>query len=410
MARILLSAYACEPGRGSEPAVGWSWATELARQGHQVTVVTRTANRLAIARENRPQSSGTSFIFYDLPRWVQRLRRWPGGKRAYYVLWQWFAARTLRRRFLSLPFDAAQHVTYVSVRYPSFMGSLGIPFYFGPVSGGEAVPQRLRRGSSAAECCREWLRDISNRLVCVDPLMRRTFRQATRILVTPDTLPLLPRHVLHKTAQTLAIGLPSRAPVNSAALIRPRGLRLLYVGRLLQWKGIDIALRAVSLARQKCSEVSFTIVGDGPDRARLERLCRQLQLENAVHWAGWLPQAKVALCYRGADALLFPSLRDSGGMVVLEALAHGVPVLCTDLGGPGLIVNSSCGRRLATEARTRAELAGAFGEAILELAPSASLLHSLRHGAKLRARDFTFAALVQSVYSGPVTSAMENPA
>src|SRR5271165_413242 len=152
MARILLSAYACEPGRGSEPGVGWAWATELARQGHQVSVITRAANRARIEGEPR-LPSGPSFIYYDLPSWAQSVRRLPGGRHLYYVLWQWFAAYALRRCFTTLPFDLVQHVTYVSLRYPSFMGSLGLPFYFGPLSGGEAVPPTLRSGFSPGERC-----------------------------------------------------------------------------------------------------------------------------------------------------------------------------------------------------------------------------------------------------------------
>jgi hypothetical protein len=145
LARILLSAYACEPDRGSEPGVGWSWAVELLRLGHQVWVLTRTDNRTAIERK---LGLNLNFIYYDLPRWMQLCRTGAAGKHLYYVLWQWCAARYLRKLFPALPFDAVQHVTYVSVRYPSFMGSLGIPFYFGPVSGGERVPSELRKGFS----------------------------------------------------------------------------------------------------------------------------------------------------------------------------------------------------------------------------------------------------------------------
>ncbi len=138
--RILLSAYACEPGRGSEPGVGWSWATELARSGHRVWALTRAENRASIEGDTEAKSPHLHFTYYDLPRWVQRMRKCPAGKLLYYMLWQWGAARHVRRLFPSLPFDVLHHVTYVSVRYPSFMGSLGLPFCFGPVAGGERVP------------------------------------------------------------------------------------------------------------------------------------------------------------------------------------------------------------------------------------------------------------------------------
>src|SRR5271165_6661723 len=195
MARILLSAYACEPDRGSEPAVGWNWATELARLGHEVWVLTRAANRAAIEDKSR---SDLNFIYYDWPRWMQSWRTYFIGLRLYYMLWQWGAARHVRKLFPELPFDVVQHVTYVSIRYPSFLGSLGIPFYFGPVSGGERVPPKLRKGFSVGERLRERLRDLSNRLVSLDPLLRRVFRQAEKIIVTRDTLSLVPQRWRHK--------------------------------------------------------------------------------------------------------------------------------------------------------------------------------------------------------------------
>lgn len=410
MPRILLSAYACEPGRGSEPGVGWSWATELARQGHDVTVLTRAANRSTIERESSRCNGHLSFLYYDLPKPVQRLRRFPGGKQLYYVLWQWFAARRLRRRSPRLSFDVVQHVTYVSVRYPSFMGSLGIPFYFGPVSGGEVVPPALRSGFSAPERCREIVRALSNRWVRIGPLMRRTFQQASRILVTRDTLGLLPRSVRHKATPTLAIGLASDFAGGSQPALRTPHMRLLYAGRLLDWKGVDLALHAVSIARQKYPAFRFTIVGAGPRSSRLQRLCRRLQLDEVVHWAGWIPQALLGDFYRNTDLLLFPSLRDSGGMVVLEALAYGVPVVCTDLGGPGLIVDRSCGRVVATGGRSREEVAQALANVLLEVSCEPGLLDALSRGARLQAAEFSFARLVQSVYPTPSATVMERPA
>jgi glycosyltransferase involved in cell wall biosynthesis len=404
MARILLSAYACEPDRGSEPGVGWGWATELARVGHQVTVLTRAANRAAIDSKAAPKN--LRFVFFDLPRWTQRMRQLPGGKALYYVLWQWLAARVVRRRFPSLPFDLVQHVTYVSVRFPSFMGSLGIPFYFGPVSGGEAVPPTLRAGFPAGARCKEGLRDLSNRLVALDPLMRRTFRQASRILVTRDTLPLLPHGIGSKVVQALAVGLPGRGPEPRETRRKISQLRALYAGRLLHWKGVDIALHAVALARDAGCDIHFTVVGDGPARERLVKLCGKLRLEGTVRWMGRVPQSQVGEFYRDADVLLFPSLRDSGGMVVLEALSHGLPVITTNLGGPGAIANQSCGWMVMTEGRSPEAVARSVADALVELGSSPELLESLSRGAVKRAQQFTFAALVRSVHPGVTKRSM----
>jgi len=395
--RILLSAYACEPDRGSEPGVGWSWASELSRLGHQVCVLTRADNRAAVERRPLPD---LDFIYYDLPQWIQLCRRLPGGKSFYYLLWQWGAARYVRGLRLGALFDVVQHITYVSVRYPSFMGTLGIPFYFGPVSGGERVPAALRKGFSARQRWREALRDLSNRLVPLDPLLRSTFRRGEKIIVTRDTLPMIPQRWRRKCDVQLAIGLTHDYLRGARAASRRAGryLRLLFAGRLLEWKGIDIALHAVKLLRQWDLDVHLTIVGDGPARLVLTRLGQELGLSEVVEWVGCVPQREVEDYYRTADVFVFPSLRDSGGMAVLEAMAHGLPVVCTEIGGPGVIVNWRCGRKLPALTTSREELAVSFAGAICEIMTTAGLRERLARGARARARHYAFQGLIESVY------------
>lgn len=396
MARILLSAYACEPGRGSEPGVGWSWANELSRLGHQVSVLTRADNRAAIEREPRPN---IEFLYYDLPRWTQRCRKLSAGKSLYYVLWQWFAARYIRKLFPELPFDVVQHVTYVSVRYPSFMGSLGIPFYFGPVAGGEIVPHGLRADFSFGQKSREVVRDFSNALVPLDPMMRGVFNRADKIFVTPDTLALIPRRVRHKCEIEMPVYLTREYLCKAAAIAKRSSHRVLYAGRLIDWKGLDIALYAIHHLKQWNLDVRFTIVGDGPARAKLRKLANKLGISQVVEWAGWVSQSTLEEHYRTASALLFPSLRDAGVTVILEALAHGLPVVCADLGGPGVIVNQHCGRVIATAHKRREQLASDFAEAVREILTTTELHKRLSDGARARARQFDFERLVGSIYT-----------
>jgi glycosyltransferase involved in cell wall biosynthesis len=400
VARILLSAYACEPDRGSEPALGWGWATELVRAGHQVWVLTRADNRTAIDRDALAADPNLTFVYFDLAPWAQRCRKGI-GKILYYVLWQCCAVRHIRKRFPALPFDVVQHVTYASGRYPSFMASLGIPFYFGPVSGGETVPGGMRSSFSIAQRCRERLRDLSNFVVPRDPAMRWVFQRADKLLVTPDSLLLVPPRWRHKCRTQLAIGLTSEYLNHVDAPTPPSGncYRLLYVGRLLEWKGIDLALQAVSQLRQSRAEIRFTVVGDGPASRRLHKMADELGLSKIVEWVPWVAHNRVQDYYRAADVFLFPSLRDSGGMAVLEAMAHGVPVVCTDLGGPGVIVNPYSGCAVPTQGRSREQIVSGLVEALQEIAITPALHDLLAAGASARARQFKFESLVASLYS-----------
>src|ERR1700683_2444848 len=86
--RVLLSAYACEPGRGSEPGVGWNWIRELAKFD-EVWVMTRSNNREPIERALTAEPiDGAQFVYYDLPRWLRFWKKRQRGIRLYYYLWQ----------------------------------------------------------------------------------------------------------------------------------------------------------------------------------------------------------------------------------------------------------------------------------------------------------------------------------
>ena len=402
MSRILLSAYACEPGKGSEPEVGWLWATELADAGHEVWVITREANRDAIEMELRvSHRARLHFTYYDLPKWARGWKRGARGVHLYYALWQWGAFRLARRLTRNISFDCVHHVTFVGVRAPSFMGLLGLPFILGPVSGGESVPRALRVGMTRAARWRESVRDLANRAIHADPVMRSSFRRAARIfLTTPESLRLIPEEFREKSAVQLGVGLSREylGWTNQKRHLPAAELRLLYVGRLLEWKGLELAIHAVRRLRDRGVVARFTIVGDGPARAGLEQLAAELGLETDMRWVAWLPHDQLHEHYYQHDLLLFPSLRDSGGMVVLEALAHGLPVVCTDRGGPGVIVNRRCGRAVRTSGQTKDEVIREMTEVLYELSCDRMLLRKLSAGERTRAWEFDFHKVAARVH------------
>jgi glycosyltransferase involved in cell wall biosynthesis len=402
MSHILLSAYACEPGKGSEPEVGWLWATELADAGHDVWVITRETNRAAIELEPacRPRPR-LHFTYYDLPRWARRWKRDARGVHLYYALWQWGAYRLARRLTREIRFDCVHHVTFVGLRAPSFMGLLGLPFFLGPVSGGETVPRRLRVGMTAAAQWKERIRDAANRVIHADPIMRSNFRQAERIfLATRESLRLVPAVFQQKCTVQLGIGLSREYLGWTGPSFKPAAtdLRLLYAGRLLEWKGLDLAIQAVRRLRDRGVGARFTIVGDGPAREGLRQLAAELGVEEELHWTAWLPRNQLDESYYADDVLLFPCLRDSGGMVVLEAMAHGLPVVCTDCGGPAVIVNNRCGRVVSTLERTKDEVIDGLVEALYELSCDRALLRKLSRAARSRAWEFDFHRVAARVH------------
>jgi len=398
--KLLLSAYACEPSKGSEPGVGWNWARALFRRGYDVHVITRSNNRSDIESAYKGQSPPITFYYHDLPRWARFWKYWPGGIYLYYLVWQVAAFRLAKRLHLKEKFNCVQHITFVSFRQPSFMGGLGIPFIFGPVGGGETMPPQLRKSIPLLSRLVEIGRDLGSALVSLDPLMWLTFSRARKIAcATDETLARIPRRFREKCVVQRAIGInESEIEVKVTADVEG-GPQFLYVGRLLYWKGLHLVIRALAQVRQTIPDVRLKVVGEGEDRGWLEEVARDANVSELIEWTAARPRNEVWQEYRKSLAFVFPSLHDSGGMVVLEALAAGLPVVCLSLGGPGSIVTSSCGIVVEARVESEDEVIEKAARSMIALANDPQLRVKLSAGAVVRARQLSWDAAADSLYS-----------
>lgn len=396
--KLLVSAYACEPGKGSEPAVGWNWVQALARRGYEVHVITRGNNRENIESAPASRHPALTFHYYDLSPSARRWKHRRGGIYLYYLLWQWGAYRLAKHLHAAQRFDRVHHVTFVSYRQPSFMGRLGIPFIFGPIGGGESMPARLLPGLFLRARLSEAIRDPGSALIALDPLMRATFSRAQIIAcTTAETVARIPRRYRARCIVQLAIGIDETEILGSLCE-PPSAPRFLFAGRLLYWKGLHLAFRALAEARRAVPDIGMKIVGSGEDRAWFERQARAAGVMDLLEWVSSTPHDRMGREYRQSLALVFPSLHDSGGMVVLEALAAGVPVICFDLGGPGAIVTSDCALIVPARRSEQADLVRQLAEAMIRLATDLPLRARLSAHAIHRARQLTWDRAVENLY------------
>lgn len=400
--RILLSAFACDPYFGSDEEVGWQWARELSSRGFDVTVLTRASHRNDIEKGIREleKCEGVRFEYLDIG-WLHRiLKRVNRRNHIYYYAWQVFAFFRVRQLHKQLQFDLIHHVTWVSFRQPSFMGLVGAPFYFGPVAGGDEIPQGYTQDFSPKQKLLEAVRRFANSLIRFDPFMRLTFATADRVFFTSEGhLPRVPASALAKSSIELAIGCDLQLEEGSLPVVPrvARGDRLLFVGRCIGWKGMDIGLRIFAEVRKQRPAAMLTIIGDGVDRARWMGKADALGLSDAIEWRGWLAKADVQKLYSQFDALFYPSLRDSGGFVVLEALQNGLPVVCFRLGGPGVIVDASCGQAVVA-GRNLDETVDRYAEAVIRVLSLSAASHDWTSHCRKRVEKFTWESLIQRIY------------
>jgi glycosyltransferase involved in cell wall biosynthesis len=336
--KVIVSAYACEPGRGSEPGTSWEWCVHLARH-HDLTVITRANQRAAIEKELAVLSSRQPvprFIYHDSAGWVRWLRqRTPGKYIWYYYLWQRAAQKIVARLVREEPFDLVHHLSWATFRYRAAIWGHGLPSVWGSVAGAELCPWSLlpwrHPGALVAELARNLATIFhSSRFA---PLRKRCLRSTLTVAVSPEMQRACERlGAPAKLLPTLAVHPP--APyVRETTAGRP--LRLLFVGRVMYWKGVELALHALYHSQ---TDARYDFIGEGPFIPQAQRLARELGLESRVSFRGRVAYDAMVQAYRDYDVLLFPSLHDSGGNVVVEAMSHGMPVICLDRGGPGLFV------------------------------------------------------------------------
>lgn len=383
--RVLMSAYACEPERGSEPGVGWNWVRQIGKS-EKVWVITRTNNRPtienALAKEPLPN---VHFVYFDLPQWGRFWKRGVRGIHAYYYLWQLGAYLVARRLHRQVGFDLVHHVTFVNYWMPSFLVLLPVPFLWGPVGGGESAPRAFWHSFSLRGKVYELARDIARHTAALDPFVRLTARRAVVGFATTDETETRLRALGCRRTCVL-----SQTALDEDEICRLRQLpphtsdpfRVLSVGDLLHLKGYELGLKAFALFHDQFPSSEYWLIGEGPERKRLEKLAREVGVADSVAFWGRMPRSSVLEKLGHCDVFLHPTLHDSGGWASVEAMAAGRPVICLELGGPALQVNDETGIKVPAISSEQVvhDLAGA----LFRLAADPALRARLAQGGRRR--------------------------
>lgn len=345
--RVLLSAYACEPCKGSEPGVGWNMARELSSRV-RLTVVTRPNNRPSIEASAEPWIKDVQWIYWDPPRWLTFWKKGGRGVQLFYILWQIGIRRPVTQLMKTERFDIIHHITFGKYWIPSSLTSLGIPFVFGPVGGGEATPPGLTSRNSLRGTLAEHTKAFARVFIaCFPPTRRRLNEASWTFAATPQTASALlaagvTRQSILPQSGISFLDFPAMQPP-IRTISRSCNLQLITASRLIHWKAIDLAIEAVAIVPADLG-VHLCILQDGPELNRLQKLVEKLGLSDRVTFRGKLPSlAEVHALIAGADALVHPALHEAFGQACIEALALGTPVICLDWAGPGMIVDETSG-------------------------------------------------------------------
>ena len=370
--RVLVIAEMCNPEWVSVPLVGWSHFKALRETGvADVHLVTHERNREAIERAGLVHGVGGDFTALDsdkvaAPLWKLGEALGGRGGKGYTIqtaaitLSIPYFERLLWRKFgpdlKAGKFDLVHQLTPLSPtnapRTAKRCAKIGVPFLWGPINGGVPWPRAF---DSARRKEREWLSYVRglHRLL---PGHRASRRHTSGFLVASGhTWRELP-----EAARERATYVPENAidPAKfTAERTRTAGdgpIRLAWLGRLVPYKGGDMALEAARPLIE-AGRMTLTFYGTGPEEARLREMAQGL---DGVRFAGWVDHAEVPARLAEHDLFLFPSIREFGGGVILEAWAVGLPTMIVDYAGPAELVHDGVGWKVPLG--TRGEIVAAL--------------------------------------------------
>jgi len=329
---ILLSAYACEPHKGSEPSVGWKYVIDASREFSIVHVVTRRNNKELIDLYlNNNKLDNVTFHYHDLNKFFLFLKRKFNLTHIYAYLWEISLFFFLIRMFKKNYFDVSRKVTFVSYKFPSFLWFFSKNFILGPIGGGESFPINFLKYFPMKVKVQETIRLLMNYFFLFDPLVVLTFYKADQIQIANSStykfLPYFKKKFFIQPA--ISVNPIDFNIVNSTINKNNKIIQFLYVGRLIHWKGLLFALMA--LRSISSSKYHLKIIGNGSDEVFFNNYVKRFNLN--AQFIPNVPRRNLSSYYSACDYFIFFSLHDSGGMVVKEAKYHGAKVIISDFGG-----------------------------------------------------------------------------
>lgn len=402
--KVLISAYACSPYRGSEPGVGWGFVTALAKRHELWVLVEEEKFRGDIERylAENPQFAESVHFHYlrkRRNRWLRRI--WPPSYYWYYRRWHEEALEVAKQLHREIGFDLAHQLTMVGFREPGYLWQLGVPFVWGPVGGMGLFPWRFMQAVGAYGALYYLGYNLFNAWQMQFSLRPRLAARAAGsglIAATPENREGAHRFWGCSSTVMTEVGLPHEPSRSITVRKNGEALRLVWTGLHIPGKALNLALEALSRLPPEVAW-QLDILGIGPQTVPWKKLAARLGVTDRCHFHGWIERDQALELMQNSHAMLITSLRDLTSTVTVEALASGVPIVCLDHCGFSAVVDDSCGIKvpLTSIVKTTADLA----QAIEALAYDESLRKKLAKGALVRAQAFTWAEkarIVDQIY------------
>ena len=402
--KVLISAYACSPYKGSEPGVGWGFVSELAKHHDLWVIVEEEKFREDIERwlkENPDRKDSIHFYFFRKKRNRILRKIWPPSYYWYYRRWHKDARDLAEKLHSKVGFDLAHQLTMVGFREPGYLWQLDIPFVWGPVGGIGLFPWRFLPTLGLYGAFYYFGYNLFN-------LMHMNFmtrpREAARkagaglFMATPENRTGAMQYWECPSTVIPEVGLPRDPEENVCERKENEPLCIVWTGLHIHRKALNLALDAL---HQLPDDLNWQldVLGAGPKTVDWQKLAEDYGIQDRCHFHGWLPREEALDIMSNGHLMLITSLRDLTSTVIIEALALSLPVVTLDHCGFSYVIDETCGIKISVTSPKQVSLD--MAGAIEKLARDESYRQKLAEGALNRSADFSWqrkAAQVNEIY------------
>ncbi|MBN3926973.1 glycosyltransferase [Nostoc sp. NMS4] len=348
--RVLILADDCNPDWHSLPALVYTFICTLAKYV-DVVVVTQIRNKPNIEREEMGKAEVVYLDTEKIAAPIYKLATFLSGdfnkamtlkvalSYPSTLAFEWAVWRRFRQDLQNGRFDIVHRLSPMSPTIPSPIAKWSpVPFVLGPILGGLPWPKHFKAEMNREGEWMNYFREIHRWL----PFYQSTYAHAAAILAAYDhTISDVPDFAKPRTINFSEGGVD---PIKFIMPVRHKKeqMTVLFVGRLVPFKMPEVLIRSFA-ASSILQQHKLIIVGDGPERLRLERLVEEEDLSGCVDLTGIISQDRVGELMRQSEIFAFPSIREQGGGVLTLAMMSGMACVVVDYGGPAARVKSGCG-------------------------------------------------------------------
>lgn len=334
--KIFVSAYACEPGLGSEIGVGWHWILEMSKY-FELWVLTRESNRHTIEPwiAAHPEFNKIHFLYFDLPKWARFWKKGLRGVRTYYNIWQACTNKIVKCTMIENDIHVFHHLTYGNVLWKVSKYGQKQFFVWGPVGGLETITKDF---SSHYDKRSKFIENL-RRKVIANLALNRGFKKRCKnvdlmLCKTEITRNLIPKKYRNKGVLFTDVAVDKSSEINIPAEEKFHDkVKYLTVGRLDAWRGFDLVIESFANVVQKNKNVHLTIVGKGSDKDRLKGIITANNLNDYVTMTGKVSMDEYHKLLINSDVVVNASLKEGAVTVSFDSMALGKPLICLDTTG-----------------------------------------------------------------------------